>query len=90
MVAGAFSGVSGGAEVGRAVVVGLPPGPFPVLPLTAEDADEGQLELAVVARVDDGVEAAVEISQPEDDFEEDLRGVQLLVERALMLACAPL
>ncbi|TNN62249.1 hypothetical protein EYF80_027513 [Liparis tanakae] len=41
--------------------------------LASEDADEGQLELAVIAGVDDGVQAAVEVAQPEDHFEEDFR-----------------
>lgn len=50
--------------------------------LAFQDANEGQLELAVVAGVDDGVEAAVEVAQPEDDFEEHIRRPQVDVERA--------
>lgn len=39
-------------------------------------------KLAAVARVDDWVQAAVEVSQPEDDFEEGFRRTQAAVERA--------
>lgn len=47
------------------------------LALAAEQAGEGALELLAGAGVDDGVDAAVEVAQPEDDFEHDLRGLQL-------------
>lgn len=39
-------------------------------------------ELAAVAGVDDGVQAAVEVSEPEDDFEEGLRRPEAAAERA--------
>lgn len=39
------------------------------------------LELAAVAGVDDGVQAAVEVSEPENDFEEGFRRTQAAVER---------
>lgn len=35
---------------------------------------EGLLVLLAKARVDDGVEAAVEVAQPESDFENSVRG----------------
>lgn len=40
------------------------------------------LELAAVAGVDDGVEAAVEVSEPENDFKAGLRRTEAAVERA--------
>ena len=49
--------------------------------LAFEDADEGKLELAVVAGVDDGVQAAVEVAQPEDHFEEDIWWAQVHIKR---------
>lgn len=82
MVRRAFARVSRGAEVGGAVVVRLPAGTFALVALAFQDADEGQLELPVVAGVDDGVEAAVEVAEPEDDFEEDVRWAQVHIERA--------
>lgn len=39
-------------------------------------------ELSAVAGVDDGVQTAVEVSQPENDFEEGFRRTQAAVERA--------
>lgn len=77
VIRGAFARVSGGAEVGGAVVVRSPAGVLPLVTLAPQDADEGQLELAVVAGVDDGVQAAVEVPQPEDHFEDDIRGAQV-------------
>lgn len=73
--------MSRGAEVGGTIVVRLPPGTFPLVPLAAEDADEGHLKLAVVVGVDDGVQAAVEIAQPEDDFEEQVGWAQVHIKR---------
>lgn len=73
MVGRAFARVSRGADVGGAVVVGLEARALPLVTLAPEDTDEGQLELPVVAGVDDGVQAAVEVAQPEDDLEEDFR-----------------
>lgn len=46
-----------------------------------EDAYEGQFELSAVAGVDDGIQAAVEVAQPEDHLEERLRGTQVGVKR---------
>lgn len=61
------------------VVVRLPILTLP-LPAAAQDSDEGLFKLAAVARVDDWVQAAVEVSQPEDDFEEGFRRTQAAVE----------
>lgn len=73
--------MSGGADVGGAVVVGLEAWALPLVTLAPEDTDEGQLELPVVAGVDDGVQAAVEVAQPEDDFKEDFRRAQVHIKR---------
>lgn len=81
VVCGAFARVSGGADVGGAVVVGLEAWALPLVTLAPEDTDEGQLELTVVAGVDDGVQAAVEVAQPEDDFEEDFGRPQVHIKR---------
>lgn len=78
----ALARVARRADVGRAVVVGPPARALALVTLAFEDANEGQLELAVVAGVDDGVEAAVEVAEPEDDLEEHLRRSQVHVERA--------
>lgn len=45
--------------------------------LAAQQAEEGALELAAGARVDERVHAAVEIAKPEDDLEDALRRLQL-------------
>lgn len=50
--------------------------PLPVATLTPQEPREGALELFAGARVDHGVDAAVEVSQPEDDLEHRLRGLQ--------------
>lgn len=73
--------MSRGADVGGAVVVGLEAWALPLVTLAPEDSDEGQLELPVVAGVDDGVQAAVEVAQPEDDFKEDFRRPQVHIKR---------
>lgn len=73
--------MSRGAEVGGAVVVRPPAGAFTLVTLAPQDADEGQLELPVVAGVNDGVEAAVEIAEPEDDFKEGVGRAQVRVKR---------
>lgn len=65
------------------VVVDPPDGPAPPAALALEQPDERALELLAGARVDDGVHAAVEVSQPEDDLEDDFRGLQGWEERAL-------
>lgn len=81
MIGGAFARVYGGAEGGGPVVVGSPAGAFLLVTLTSEDPNEGQLELTAVAGVDDGVQAAVEVSEPEDYFEEDLRRSKVHIKR---------
>lgn len=48
--------------------------------LAFQDPDESQLELAVVAGVDDGVQAAVEVTKPEDYFEEGFRWPQVHIK----------
>lgn len=58
------------------VVVDPPNGPPPPPALALEEAGESPLELFARARVDDGVDAAVEVAQPEDNFEEHPRGLQ--------------
>lgn len=81
VVCWAFAWVSGGADVGGAVVVGLEARALRLATLAPEDTDERQLKLPVVTGVDDGVQAAVEVAQPEDDFEEDFRRAQVHIER---------
>lgn len=56
-----------------AVVVRPPALLFPLLTLAPEDLNEGLLELTAVTRVNNGVQAAVEVAQPEDHFEECFR-----------------
>lgn len=80
VICGAFARVPGGAEVGGAVIVSPPAGSFTLLTLASEDADEGHLELTVVAGVDDGVQAAVEVAKPENDLEEGVRRTQLRIK----------
>lgn len=46
-----------------------------------KDTYEGLLELSAVAGVDDGVQAAVEVAQPEDHLEQRLRRTKVWVER---------
>lgn len=73
--------MSRGADVGGTVIVCPPPGSLTLVTLAAEDANEGDLELTVVAWVDDGVEAAVEVAQPKDHFEEEIRWAQVHIKR---------
>lgn len=73
--------MSRGAEIGGTVIVCPPSGTFTLVTLASEDAYEGQLELTVVAGVDDGVQAAVEVAQPEDHFEEEIRRAQVHIKR---------
>ena len=80
VVSWAFARVSRGADVGGAVVVGSPAGAFALMTLAPQDANESQLELPIVAGVDDGVQAAVEVAQPEDDFKEDFRWAQVHIK----------
>lgn len=82
VVVRAFARVARGAKVGGTVVVGIPARTFALVALTLKDADESQLELTVIARVNDGVQAAVEVAQPEDHFEEDFRRTEVHIERS--------
>lgn len=51
------------------------PSPVPSAEAAAmENVLEGLLVLLAKARVDDGVEAAVEVAQPESNFEDSVRG----------------
>lgn len=52
--------------------------PAPATPaLAAQEAEEGALELAAGAGVDERVHAAVEVAEPEDYLEDAFRGLQL-------------
>lgn len=57
-------------QLGAAVVVGIPARTLSVVALASEDAQEGLLKLPVVRRINDRVQAAVEVAQPEDHFEQ--------------------
>lgn len=46
----------------------------------AQDSGERPAELAAVTRVDDGVHAAVEVTEPEDEFEDGFWRTQVCVE----------
>lgn len=48
--------------------------------MASQDLNESLLELAVIAGVNDGVQTAVEVAQPEDDFKERVRKTQALVK----------
>lgn len=65
------------------VVIDTPDGPSSPVALALEKPDESSLELFAGAWVDDGVHAAVEVSQPEDDLEDHFRGLQRWEERTL-------
>lgn len=65
------------------MVVDAPDGPSSPVALALEQPDESSLELFAGAWVDDGVHAAVEVSQPEDDLEDNFRGLQRWEERTL-------
>lgn len=58
------------------LVVETAQGPPPALALALEQPSEGPLELLAGARVDDGVDAAVEVAQPEDHFEDHPRRLE--------------
>lgn len=60
------------------VVIGSPS--LPLLALTAQDADKSLFKLTTGARVDDGVQAAVKISEPEDHFKKRLWRTQVGIE----------
>lgn len=70
--AGVCVSLVGRAHLG-AVVVRPPALLFSLLTLAPEDPNEGLLELTAVAGVNNGVQAAVEVAQPEDHFEECFR-----------------
>lgn len=67
----------GGTHV-RSVVVGSPA--LSLLTLTAQDADESLFKLTAGARVNDGVQAAVEVAEPEDHLEKRLWRTQVGIE----------
>ena len=57
-------------------------GPHAVAALTtSEDAEEGALEVAAGARVDDGVHHAVAVAEPEHDLEQPRRHVARAAQR---------
>lgn len=63
-------GVSAAAQTAAAAT------PAATAALAPKDTHEGALELLAGARVDDGVEAAVEVAQPEHHLEHGVRGLQ--------------
>lgn len=65
------------------VVVDTPDGPSSAVALALEQPDERSLELLAGAGVDDGIHAAVEVSQPEDDLEDHFWRLQRWEERTL-------
>ena len=67
--------------MGPVVVIGSPALLPLMVTLAAQDADERQLELTAVAGVDDGVQTAVEVAQPEDHLKEGFGGPQVCIER---------
>lgn len=73
-VSGVFPGLAGGDAVR-----GKRPPHWATAP-AAQDPSERSAELAAVTRVDDGIHAAVEVTEPEDEFEDDIRRTQISVE----------
>lgn len=73
-VPGVFPGLAGG----DAVRWKRPPRRAP--PPEAQGPREGPAELAAVTRVDDGVHAAVEVTEPEDELEDGFWRTQVSVE----------
>lgn len=69
--------LGGGTQV-RSVVIGSPA--LPLLALTAQDADKSLFKLTAGAGVDDGVQAAVEVAEPEDHLEKCLWRTQAGIE----------
>lgn len=53
---------------------------LPLLALTAQDADESLFKLTAGARVDDWVQATVEVAEPEDHLEKCLWRTQIGIE----------
>lgn len=62
------------------VVISSPTQSSPVVTSAFEDEDESVLELPAVAGIDDRVQAAVEVTEPENDFEDGVRRPQTDVE----------
>lgn len=60
------------------IVVGSPA--LPLLTLTAQDANKPLFKLTAGAWVDDRVQAAVEVAEPEDHLEKCLWGTQVGIE----------
>lgn len=52
----------------------------PAVTSAFEDEAESVLELPAVAGIDDGIQAAVEVTEPENDLEDDVRRPQADVE----------
>lgn len=73
-VSGVFPGLAGGGAVR-----GKCP-PHWLTPPAAQESSERPAELAAVTRVDDGVHAAVEVTEPEDEFEDGFWRTQISVE----------
>lgn len=69
-VSGVFSGLAG-----RGAVRGKRPPGGTAAP-AAQDPSERPTELPAVTRVDNGVHAAVEVTEPEDEFEDGFWGTQ--------------
>lgn len=65
-----------------ALVVEAPQDSAAAVALAAEETGEGALELFARARVDDRVNAAVEVAQPEDDLKDHVRWLQCREEGA--------
>lgn len=65
-----------------ALVVEAPQDPAAAVALAAEEAGEGALELFAGAWVDDRVNAAIEVAQPEDDLKDHVRWLQCREEGA--------
>lgn len=61
------------------VVVGSPA--LPLVALTAQDADKSLFKLTAGAWVDDGVQAAIEVAEPENHLEKCLWRTQVGIER---------
>lgn len=73
-VPGVFPGLAGRGAVRRKRPPHRPTRP------AAQDPGERPAELTAVTRVDDGVHAAVEVTEPEDEFEDGFWRTQISVE----------
>lgn len=76
--------LTSGAHVGS-VVVGSPA--LPLVALTAQDADKSLFKLAAGAWIDDGVQAAIEVTEPEDYLEKCLWRTQVGIEGTYKYKC---